>query len=61
MLGGRGNLATEQGGGRQIDDGRLFLEEIPSPLSDLPFTTIELEVEGKPEPVTPRTTFWIPE
>lgn len=46
---------------RQIEDGRLFLEEIPSPLPDLPFTTIELEVEGKPEPVTPRTTFWIPE
>jgi alpha-L-fucosidase len=46
---------------RQTADGRLFLENLPSPLPDQPFATIELEVEGRPEPLTPKTTFWIPQ
>ena len=41
-------------------DGRLFLKNLPDPLPDRPITTIALEVEGRPEPLTPQTTFWIP-
>jgi len=39
----------------------LHLENLPTPLPDHPVTTIELEVEGRPEALTPQTTFWIPE
>ncbi len=39
---------------------RLFLRNLPDPLPDHPVTTIAVEVEGKPEPVTTQTSFWIP-
>ena len=39
---------------------RLWLRNLPVPLPDHPVTTIVLEVEGTPEPVTATTTFWIP-
>ncbi len=38
----------------------LHLEDIPTPLPDHPVTTVELEVEGMPEAITPQTSFWIP-
>jgi alpha-L-fucosidase len=38
----------------------LHLENLPVPLPDSPVTTIELEVEGKPEAIAPPTSFWIP-
>ncbi len=51
-------------GGHPVDfyqDGaRMWLRNLPVPLSDHPVTTIVLEVEGSPEPVTNTTTFWIP-
>jgi len=39
---------------------RLFLRELPVPLPDPIATTIVLQVEGEPEPITPQTSFWIP-
>jgi alpha-L-fucosidase len=44
---------------RQEND-RLFLVNLPHPLPDTPISTIVLEVEGKPQPFLPQTTFWIP-
>ena len=41
-------------------DNRLFLRGLPVPLPDLIATTIVLQVEGEPEPITPQTSFWIP-
>jgi alpha-L-fucosidase len=38
---------------------RLFLD-LPLPLPDAPVTTVEIEVEGIPEAITPQTSFWIP-
>lgn len=40
---------------------RLFLRNLPDPLPERPLTTLVLDVEGRPEPVTPQTTFWVPE
>ncbi|MDR1009954.1 MAG: alpha-L-fucosidase [Opitutaceae bacterium] len=39
---------------------RLFLRDLPVPLPDPISSTIELVVEGTPEPLTCQTTFWIP-
>jgi alpha-L-fucosidase len=39
---------------------RLFLRNLPGPLPERPVTTIALEVEGRPEPITPQTTSWLP-
>ncbi len=44
----------------QQPDGRLFLQGLPDPLPDPLVTTIRLEVEGKPEALSPQKTFWIP-
>ena len=41
-------------------DNRLFLRGLPVPLPDPIATTIVLQVEGEPEPITPQTSFWIP-
>ena len=41
-------------------DNRLFLRRLPVPLADPIATTIVLQVEGEPEPITPQTSFWIP-
>jgi alpha-L-fucosidase len=41
-------------------DERLFLCELPVPLPDPLTTTLVLEAEGIPEPVTIQTSFWIP-
>jgi len=54
FLDGGGNVACEQRG------ERLFLRGLPCPLPDPIATTIVLEVEGEPEPLTPQTSFWIP-
>jgi alpha-L-fucosidase len=45
----------------QQKENRLFLKNLPIPLSDNPATTIVLEIEGNPEALTNQTTFWIPE
>jgi len=39
---------------------RLFLRDIPCPLPDPIASTIVLELDGEPRPITKRTTFWIP-
>lgn len=39
---------------------RLFLRNLPVPLPDRAVTTIAVEVEGTPCPVTAQTSFWIP-
>lgn len=39
---------------------RLFLRDLPVPISDPLASVIELEVEGTPEPLTVQTSFWIP-
>jgi alpha-L-fucosidase len=54
FLDGGGNVACEQRG------ERLLLRGLPCPLPDPIATTIVLEVEGEPEPITPQTSFWIP-
>jgi len=41
-------------------DNRLFLQGLPVPLPDPIATTIVLQVEGEPEPITLQTSFWIP-
>lgn len=46
---------------RQLDDGKLVIDRLPSPLPDPIASTLVVEVEGEPEPVTPQGTFWIPE
>jgi len=38
----------------------LHLDGLPSPLPDHPVTTVEIEIEGQPEALTPQTSFWIP-
>lgn len=55
---------------RRLDDGRevpfeqrdryLLLKDLPCPLDGIA-TSIALDCDGPPEPVTPRGTFWIPE
>ncbi|MFP4216218.1 MAG: alpha-L-fucosidase [Phycisphaerae bacterium] len=45
----------------QLDDGRLFLKNLPTPLPDPLVTTIALELDGPPKPLTEQKTFWIPE
>jgi hypothetical protein len=42
------------------DADRLWLRHLPTPLPDTPLTTVMLEVEGSPEPLTETTSFWIP-
>jgi alpha-L-fucosidase len=42
------------------ENALLYLDNLPQPLPDHPLTTVELDVEGIPEPVTPQTNFWIP-
>ncbi len=42
------------------EGGRLFLENIPTPLPDALCTTIELELDGVPQALTKRTSFWVP-
>lgn len=42
-------------------DDRLILSGLPSPLPDSVVTTIELELEGTPEPLREQKTFWIPD
>jgi alpha-L-fucosidase len=54
LLDGGGNIAFEQAG------ERLFLKDLPLSSPDGIALTIELAVEGEPQPVTPQTTFWIP-
>lgn len=39
---------------------RLFLRDLPERLPDPLTSTIELIVDGVPEPLTKQTTFWIP-
>ena len=39
---------------------RLFLKGLPVPLPDPLCTSIVLEVEGEPKPITEQTSFWIP-
>jgi len=39
---------------------RLILKGLPVPLPDPIAATIVLEVDGKPEPITRQTSFWIP-
>lgn len=39
---------------------RLFLRNLPNPQRDPIATTVAIEVEGTPEPITAQTTFWIP-
>ena len=50
--------------GRPIDfrqeGGRLFLDNLPSPLPDPLCTTVELELDGLPRALSRQTTFWIP-
>jgi alpha-L-fucosidase len=41
-------------------ENRLFLRGLPVPLPDSIATTIVLQVEGEPEPITLQTSFWIP-
>jgi len=48
-------IAFEQAG------DRLFLRGLPCPLPDPIATTVALDVEGDPRPVTEQTTFWVPE
>jgi len=48
------------GKGRICGGERLFLRDLPDPLPDSPITAIAVEVEGRPEPVTAQTSFWIP-
>ncbi len=40
---------------------RLWLKDLPDPLPDPLATTIALELDGPPRPITEQTTFWIPE
>lgn len=54
-------LATGQSIPFRQEGPRLLLEPLPDPLPDEPVTVIELEVEGKPQPLTSQTTFWIPD
>jgi alpha-L-fucosidase len=42
------------------EGARLFLTGLPFPLIEPLATTIRLEVEGTPEPITKQETFWIP-
>ena len=42
------------------ENNRLFLTGLPYPLRDPIATTLAIEVEGRPEPLTRQTTFWIP-
>lgn len=53
-LDGGAPVAFEQNG------DRLFLRDLPVPLPDPLTSTVELEVEGTPAPITPQTTLWIP-
>ncbi|MBN1673624.1 MAG: alpha-L-fucosidase [Kiritimatiellae bacterium] len=48
-------VAFEQAG------DRLFLKGLPRPLPDPIATTVALDVEGDPRPLTEQTTFWVPE
>lgn len=41
-------------------DGQLHLSDLPVPLSNHPITTVEVQVEGRPEPVAEQKNFWIP-
>lgn len=41
-------------------DNRLLFRGLPVPLPDSIATTIILQVEGEPEPITSQTSFWIP-
>jgi len=52
-------LATGEPVEFEQEGERLFLRRLPDPLPDSPITTIALEVEGKPEPITVQGTFWI--
>jgi alpha-L-fucosidase len=45
----------------QQDDGRLLLKNLPNPLPDPLVTTVALELDGLPTPITEQKTFWIPE
>jgi alpha-L-fucosidase len=42
------------------EGSRVFLEGLPCPQPDPTMTVIELETEGRPEPITGQTSFWIP-
>ena len=53
-------LATGAPVAFEQDGDRLFLRGLPVPLPDPIATTIVFEVEGKPSPLRPQTTFWIP-
>ena len=52
-------LATGQAISFRQEGEHLFLEKLPRPLPDDPITTVEIEVEGKPQPITEKSTFWI--
>jgi alpha-L-fucosidase len=54
LLDGGDSIAFEQ------NCDRLYLRGLPVPLRDPLATTIVLEVEGTPEPLTEQTSFWIP-
>lgn len=43
------------------EGGRLFLENLPTPLPDALCTTVELELDGTPQALTQRTSFWVPD
>ena len=53
-------LATGRAVAFRQDGNRLLLTKLPIPLSDTPASTVELELDGKPESVTVQTSFWIP-
>ena len=56
--------ATAVGTGRPVafrqDGARLVLQGLPVPRTEPLATTIRLEVDGDPEPLTRQGTFWIP-
>lgn len=54
LLDGGDSIAFEQ------NHDRLYLRGLPVPPRDPLATTIVLEVEGAPEPLTEQTSFWIP-
>jgi alpha-L-fucosidase len=45
----------------QTGDGRLLLKNLPTPLADPLVTSIAVELDGPPTPITEQKTFWIPE
>ena len=51
-------------GGRRLAftqrDGRLIIQGLPVPPDPIA-TVVEIKVEGKPRPLTPQATFWIPQ